>query len=149
VRYKNGTKIFYALAFQNDGGGYELRSSGFKGSSSPKRPSTIKNDGSELAVFEGFFDFLSYLTIHQSQLVSKLDFLVLNCTSFFEQQLPFMQTYSLVHLYLDNDNTGNKCSAKALAIDANKFVDERSLYFGYNDLNDWHCHIGSTHRLQT
>jgi hypothetical protein len=149
VRYKNGAKSFYALGFKNDAGGYELRSSGFKGGSSPKRPTTIKNDAPVLAVFEGFFDFLSYITIQQSQSVSKRDFLVLNSTSFFEPQLPFMQTYSLVHLYLDNDNTGNKCSAMALATDANKFVDERGLYFGYNDLNDWHCHVGLTHRLQT
>lgn len=142
VRYRNGARTFYALGFRNDAGGYELRSSGFKGSSSPKRPTTIKNGAQVLSVFEGFFDFLSYLTVHLFQPCAEQDFMVLNSTSFFERQLPFMQSYSLVHLYLDNDNTGNKCTAMARAIDAKKFLDERHAYRGYNDLNDWHCHIG-------
>jgi hypothetical protein len=44
---------------------------------------------------------------------------------------------SQVHLYLDNDKTGQKCTLQALALDKEKFTDERGLYQKYGDLNDW------------
>ena len=60
VRYQNGGKIYYALSFKDDIGGYELRSPYFKGSGSPKSITFIDNNASGLSVFEGCFDFLSY-----------------------------------------------------------------------------------------
>jgi hypothetical protein len=143
VRYKNGGKMYYALGFKNSAGGYELRSEYFKGSSHPKAPSFIKNDAESLAVFEGFFDFLSYCTICLEQPAPARDFLILNSTSFFEKQLPFMQAYKRVHLYLDNDATGDKYTALALDVPPGQFVDERHLYHGYKDLSEWHQHIGT------
>ncbi len=38
-------------------------------------------------------------------------------------QLPIMQTYDRVHLYLDNDKTGAKCTTLALQIFPEKFSD--------------------------
>lgn len=146
VRYKNGDKNYYALGLQNDAGGYELRSPYFKGSCRPKAPTWFKYGAEELAVFEGFFDFLSFRTIHQNQLTPLKDFLVLNSTSFFEMCLTKMQAYRCTHLYLDNNATGSKCTALALITSPQQFLDERSLYAGYDDLNDWHQHIGSAPR---
>lgn len=143
VRYKNGEKTYYALGFKNDAGGYELRAPYFKGSSHPKSSTLIKNQADTLAVFEGFFDFLSYLTIYQNQPAPLRDFLVLNSTSFFERQLPIMQLYMRVHLYLDNDKTGTKCTTLALEKSSRQFIDERSLYANYKDLNEWHKYIGT------
>lgn len=143
VRYKNGDKNYYALGFKNDAGGYELRAPYFKGSSGPKAPTTIRNQAVYLAVFEGFFDFLSYQTIHLNQPVPLRDFLVLNSTSFFEMQLPIMQTYERVYLYLDNDKTGIKYTTLAVAKAPRRFSDERRLYAGHKDLNDWHQYFGS------
>jgi len=144
VRYKNRENTYYALGFKNNAGGYELRAPYFKGSSHPKSSTLINNQADALAVFEGFFDFLSYLTIHQHQPTPLRDFLVLNSTSFFEMQLPIMQAYQRAHLYLDNDKTGTKCTALALQKSSRQFTDERHLYAGYKDLNDWHQHIGTT-----
>lgn len=143
VRYKNGEKNYYALGFKNDAGGYELRTRYFKGSSHPKSSTLVKNQADALAVFEGFFDFLSYCTINQNQPAPLRDFLVLNSTSFFEMQLPNMQVYQRVHLYLDNDKTGTKCTTLALQKSPRQFTDERSLYAGYKDLSEWHQHIGT------
>ena len=53
-----------------------------------------------------------------------------------------MQSFKSVHLYLDCDATGQKCSQKAIAIDASKFIDGSGLYGNYKDLNDWAMHIG-------
>lgn len=142
VTYLNKGRSYYALGFKNDIGGYELRNPYYKGSSQPKAPTLFKNQSDYLAVFEGAFDFLSFLTITESQEQISRDHLVLNSTSFFEQQLPLMQSYNKVYLFLDNDPTGEKWTAKAVALNPQKFVDERPLYQGYKDVNDWHQHLG-------
>lgn len=144
VRYKNGDKTYYALGFKNNAGGYELRSRYFKGSCHPKAPTLIKKESQSLAVFEGFFDFLSYCTIHLHQSVPTRDFLILNSTSFFETQLPLMQEYKRVHLYLDNDNIGNKYTEMAISFSPDLFADEGNLYKGYKDINEWHQYIGKS-----
>lgn len=143
IHYENGDRNYYALGFKNNARGFELRTINFKGSSHPKAPTTIRNQATSLAVFEGFFDFLSYQTIHQNQQVPDMDFLILNSTSFFEMQLPFMQTYQRVYLYLDNDKTGTKCTKRALATAPHLFSDERALFAGYKDLSEWHQNYGS------
>jgi hypothetical protein len=147
VRYKRGENIYYAIGFKNDRGGYELRNEKYKGGSSPKDIATIDNGSKDLAVFEGFFDFLSYQTLNINQGAPDRNFLILNSTAFFEKSLPFMQTYSRVHLYLDTDQTGEKYTGQALALDKDKFSDERGLYREYKDLNDWLTHFDQ-HRRQ-
>jgi len=126
IDYELYGRRYFAIGFKNNAGGYELRNEKFKASSSPKDITLIKNQSDKLAVFEGFFNFLSYQAIHQSQEQPGTNFLILNSTSFFEKSLPLMQSYKSVHLYLDCDATGQKCSQKAIAIDNSKFVDERS-----------------------
>jgi len=141
VRYKIGDKIYYAFGFKNNSGGYELRNEKFKGSSSPKDVTTVDNGAKDLAVFEGFFDFLSYQKISAGHAPDR-NFLILNSASFFEKNLPFMQEHHRVHLYLDNDKTGEKYTRQALSLDQQKFKDERGLYQKYNDLNEWTMYFG-------
>ena len=53
-------KRHLAIGFKNDEGGFELRNVYFKGSSSPKSSKLIpERNANALAVFEGFFIFLS------------------------------------------------------------------------------------------
>ena len=137
VRYQNGSKIFYALGFKNDLGGYELRSRGFKGCCSPKGITYIEKGARELAVFEGFFDFLSYCTMHYKQPASQKNFLVLNSASFFVQSLPKMSAFEKVHLFLDNDKTGDHLTQQAIELNKEKFQDDRRIYQGHKDLNEW------------
>jgi DNA primase len=147
VRYKRGDKPYYAIGFKNDRGGYELRNEKFKGGSSPKDVTTISNGAKDLAVFEGFFDFLSFQTLNRNQAVPDRNFLILNSAAFFEKSLPFMQEHRRVHLFLDTDKTGEKCTLQALDLDKDKFTDERVLYRQYKDLNDWVMHAGNRQRL--
>jgi DNA primase len=146
VRYKSNDKIYYALGFKNDSGGYELRNEKYKGGNSPKDVTSILNGAKDLAVFEGFFDFLSYQTLNANQDVPDRNFLILNSTAFFEKNLPFMQEHRHVHLYLDTDKTGEKYTLQALTLDKDKFKDERRLYHPYKDLNDWLMHFGQIQR---
>jgi len=144
IAYQLNGNNYYAIGFKNNVGGYELRNRYIKGASAPKSPTFIDNSAKELAVFEGFFNFLSYKSFHLGEGEPSRNYLILNSTSFFETQLSKMQEHDKTFLYLDNDKTGDRCIAIALGIDKNKFQDERHLYKGYNDLNDWHVNIGQT-----
>jgi hypothetical protein len=148
VRYSIGDKIYYALGFKNDVGGYELRNENFKGSSSPKDITFIDNGANSVAVFEGFFNFLSHRTIYYNQEQQLLNFLILNSTSFFEKSIPKMLEHEHAHLFLDNDKTGQKCTQLAFDLNTQKFQDERKLYQQYDDLNDWLMHIGLSQKQQ-
>jgi hypothetical protein len=61
VKYELNNREYFAIGFKNDAGGYEIRNSYFKGSSSPKEITTCNNGAKEAAVFEGFTDLLSFL----------------------------------------------------------------------------------------
>lgn len=147
IRYQVGDKIFYALGFQNNAGGYELRSPYFKGSSSPKDTTYIDHGTGELAVFEGFFSFLSYQSMYHGQEQRLTDFLILNSVSFFEKSVPRMLQQQSVRLYLDRDTTGQNCTQRALSL-GKQFTDESWLYKGYKDLNEWIMHPGQSQKQQ-
>ena len=136
IRYQLIGKIYYSIGFKNDAGGYELRNQYFKNSSSPKGMTTIKNGSEKVAVFEGFFDFLSLLVVHTNDPSFHWDCCILNSLSFFENARPFLAQYEAIHLFLDNDRAGQNCSRYALQSDK-KYIDESNLYAGYKDLNEW------------
>lgn len=143
-----------AIGFQNPGGGYELRNHYFKGSSTPKEPRLIpQNNTKDLAVFEGFFSFLSYLAleyIRDRNIVElpKLhaDSLVLNSIAFFEKSRELMEKYATVHLFLDRDKMGMSRTLEALKW-SDKYKDQSKHYSKFKDLNE--CLIKSiTHELK-
>lgn len=136
VCFNSNGKSYFAIGFENDSGGFEIRNTYFKVGSSPKAITTLKNNADSITIFEGFFDFLSYKTL-QAQLVKpETDYLILNSLSFFEKSLSILNEYKSIHLYLDNNDAGQKCTERALAMD-DKFKDERRLYQGFDDLNDF------------
>jgi hypothetical protein len=103
----------------------------------------MDNQSREMAVFEGFFNFLSYQVIYQKQEQPQRNFLILNSVSFWERAKPLMMMQEAVHLYLDRDTTGQNCTQKALQL-GRQFKDESSLYRTHKDLNDWMMHIGQS-----
>ena len=145
VRYELNDKIYYGIGFKNDSGGYEIRNPYFKTSSSPKDITTIKNKGKEVVIFEGFFDFLSFMTIHKNQVTNASDFVILNSVSFFEKARPFMEQHEIIRLYLDRDTTGQNYSHYALSL-SNKYKDESNLYEHHKDFNDWMMNIGKSQK---
>ncbi|MCE7043830.1 toprim domain-containing protein [Dyadobacter sp. CY312] len=136
VRFESNGKNYYGIGFPNDAGGYEIRNQYFKGSSSPKGITTLKSGSYSIAIFEGFFDFLSYKTLQDQLGKSASDYLILNSLSFFEKSLTALDDYKVAHLYLDNNIAGQKCVQSALS-KSNRFKDESSLYAGFDDLNDF------------
>ncbi|MEO8172584.1 MAG: toprim domain-containing protein [Sediminibacterium sp.] len=145
--YQSGEKRFLAIGFKNNAGGYELRSPNFKGSSSPKFISYLDRGAKSIAVFEGFFDFLSYQSLHREQKQMPINFLVLNSLSFFTRSLLLMEKHEQIRLYLDNDTAGKKCVQQLLGRSKN-VSDESTLYKGYKDLNEWAVCFGKQQNQQ-
>jgi len=136
-------KQYAAIGFRNNEGGFELRNPWFKGSSAPKAITSFENEAKDLIDFEGFFNFLSFQTIHQHTQVSATNFLVLNSAAFFEKSRAFMDQHEHIRLFLDRDTTGMKCTTQALSW-SKKYTDESNLYKGYKDLNEWMQLIGKS-----
>lgn len=148
VIYELSGREYFAISFKNNSGGYELRSSFFKGSSAPKDVSTFENHAKEIAVFEGFFDFLSFVAIAPNGEQIQSNFLVLNSVSFFEKARPFMEQHEVINLYLDHDKTGQNCTQYALSLNK-KYRDKSGLYGHYKDLNDWMVNFGKLQSLSS
>lgn len=134
-------KKYTVIGFPNSAGGYELRSSNFKGSSSPKEVTLIsKNLSREILVFEGFMDFRSNQAIHHRKFImmtkQQPNFLVLNSIGFMEKMKPQLEKYPSIHLYLDRDNKGLTITKEVLTI-SRKYRDESHTYKNHKDLNEY------------
>jgi len=134
IRYKLKGKEFFSLGLQNHLGGWELRNKYFKGSSSPKSYTHLKNGSCRLLVTEGLFDFLS-LTVLENKLVNTSDVIILNSLSFLAQIQIHIPEYQQVLLYLDNDAAGDSATGKLLTRFDN-ITDERNSYKNFKDLNE-------------
>lgn len=137
VRYAVGGREFFAIGFHNDTGGYELRSEHFKGGSSPKHITTLDNDADTCIAFEGFMDFLSYLTLKRAKQL-RIDAVVLNSVVNVGKAIPFMQRHRAVHMFFDNDEAGRRATAQVQQLAPTvEVVDQSPLYRNHNDLNDY------------
>jgi hypothetical protein len=143
VTYKYKDKTYYAIGFKGDRGGYELRNRYFKNSSSPKSSTFIDNGAEDITSFEGFFNFLSFMTIHGGKVPEPTNFLILNSLSFLQSALPILDKHRHKYLYWDRGTGGMRATQKALARDPS-YQDQSELYAGYDDLNEWLCKIGPT-----
>jgi len=134
---KHPERVSRALGFRNNSGGYEIRSKSLKISNSPKDVTTFKGmeHSNVYHLYEGFFSFLSDRFRNETKLVAT--HIVLNSLSFLPQVLAFLPKDAFIYSYLDNDTAGDK--ATQTIKDGFNMEDMRSIYEGYNDLNDYIC----------
>ena len=142
----NGKPLF-ALAFKNNAGGYELRNPGYKGCTSPKDITRIqfagkKNDS--CFVFEGFMDYLSFITIRHKNsptypCIDWQDYIILNSTANVNKALYPLGEYEKIHCFLDNDEAGRKAVETIQNEYGWRVRDSSHLYTGHKDLNDYLC----------
>jgi hypothetical protein len=147
VSYKLDGRNYYGIGFKNDAGGYEIRNAFFKCSSAPKDITRIGNNGKELHVFEGFFDFLSFRTLYPKEQHQDSDILVLNGAAMFERARPLMAAYPVKKLWLDHDATGEAYRKYALSLNEG-FQDQSNLYSKNKDLNEWLSGKGAVPKKQ-
>lgn len=146
VHYTCNGKRYYAIGFRNRSVGYELRNRWFKGCIAPKDISYIMFNAGKVnatcLVFEGFMDYLSFLTLRKHGRLScfdamESDFIVLNSVSSICKALPLLREYDKTVCLLDNDAAGHNAFASLYKALNGKAEDLSSLYKGFKDLNDY------------
>ena len=111
IHYSCRGKRYYAVGFANESSGYETRNKYFKGCIAPKDISLRRiRDGpsTDVAVFEGFIDYLSALTLG---IIQGMDAIILNSVSNVGKAIKYLRDYNTINCYLDNDNAGKSAFA--------------------------------------
>lgn len=134
VDYELHGKRYYAVGFENDAHGLELRNAFFKGSYPPKHITRIVNCNARCNVFEGFIDFLSAERLGFND---GNDSVVLNSVANVGKAIPALAGYSLILCYLDNDDAGRNALARLRREFGDRVADKSALYSSHNDLNDY------------
>ena len=137
VRYEVNGRAFFAVGFRNDAGGWELRSARFKGGSSPKHITTFDNRSDTVIAFEGFMDFLAYLSLKHPERL-RIDAAVLNSVVNLPKAIPFLERHPTIHAFLDNDEAGRRTLAELTRqCPRSQVIDHTQLYCDYKDFNDF------------
>ena len=137
VRYEVNGRAFFAVGFRNDAGGWELRSERFKGGSSPKHITTLDNRSDTVIAFEGFMDFLAYLSLKHPERL-RIDATVLNSVVNLPKAVPFLSRHPVIHTFFDNDEAGRKATADLIRLcPRSEVIDQSSFYSGHKDVNDY------------
>lgn len=142
IHYARAGKPYFALAFQNRSEGYELRNPYYKGSHGIKDISLVAMpEGSgvlpQVAVFEGFMDFLSALA-YSGKAAPTMPVLVLNSVSLKDRATEFLLTRGVetAFLYFDHDAAGRGMTEHfKIALAGTAVIDQSSLYIKYKDFN--------------
>ncbi|MDR3835450.1 toprim domain-containing protein [Alistipes sp.] len=137
VRYEVNGRAFFAVGFRNDAGGWELRSERFKGGSSPKHITTLDNRSDTVIAFEGFMDFLAYLSLKHPERL-RIDAAVLNSVVNLPKAIPFLSRHPVIHAFFDNDEAGRKTTSDLIRLcPRSEVIDQSSFYSGHKDVNDY------------
>jgi DNA primase len=136
INYSVNSKPYYAIGFPNNAGGYELRSKYFKGCTS-KDITSQKNGQDSCLLFEGFMDYLSFLTMKNWQR-SPVDVVVLNSLANLPKITNTLAGYKSVALFLDNDEAGKR-AVQSLRSVCKEAIDQSVQYANHKDLNDYLC----------
>ena len=150
MRYENTNtqQSYKTLGFINESGDFECRDKYFKGIL--KTPSATDrnaakdisfipgNDHNKVAVFEGFMDFLTVLTVKQVE-VLPVDVIVLNMVNMRRRAIDFIrsQTYQEVFTFFDNDSAGQKTTDLFEEELVGIVQPQNHLYQGHKDYNEY------------
>ena len=154
VYYRIDEREYFAIGFENDSGGYELRNRFFKGCSSKDITTIVTDsivtesivtesivtegivtDNRSCCVFEGFIDFLSYLVLNDLSVCNE-DVVVLNTAYNLQKAMPFISSHDRVKSFFDNDAKGREISS-FLYLSCENVISQSDIYEGYKDLNEF------------
>ena len=128
ARFTHNGKRYFAIAFPNISGGYEIRNRYFKGCIAPKEISHIRQSGkprSACYVFSPDFD--------------RQDYIVLNSVANVPKALYPLGSYERIHCFFDNDRAGMEAIQQIRKeYDATRYIrDASQIYSGCKDLNEY------------
>ena len=146
ARYTHNGKRYFAIAFPNSSGGFEVRNPYFKGCIGHKDITLLAHTFNEwqsgCLVFEGFMDFLAYMTLVKQQdrwfvVESPCDYMILNSVANIKRALQYLDRYTHIHCFLDNDQAGRKTVESISNVFEYRVTDESFRYADYKDVNDY------------
>jgi len=137
VSFTINGKDYYGIGFRNDSGRFEIRSPHMKAAEN-KQITTIDNGAAVVRVFEGFFDFLTFMTLHKDN-PPHSNYVILHSAHLMRRKevCDFLEQHDKVFLFLDNDPTGDKYTYEAISADEKRYEDRRFQYATHADLNEW------------
>ena len=152
VRKGRSNSVQSYIGFPNNGDGFVLRSaeSGPCGKRcTNSAPTYLSPDGiliaepadCTVAIFEGFFDFLSFIERRRSThgMIPDCDICVLNSVTNMKRSLDFILGHESIDLFLDNDKAGRDTSEAIIkAAPGIDVMDHSGEYAGYGDFNEFH-----------
>ena len=147
ARFTHNDKRYFAIAFPNISGGYEIRNRYFKGCIAPKEISYIRQSGEPRRacyIFEGFMDYLSFLTLRLESCpnypeLDGQDYIVLNSVSNVSKALYPLGSYERIHCFFDNDHAGME-ALRIIRMEYGRDLyirDASQIYCGCKDLNEY------------
>ena len=138
ISYEVRGRRYEAIGFANLSGGYELRDDNmFKGTIAPKDITPIfENKPQPVCLFEGFMDFLSFLSMKE-EVNNRC--LVINSVSNIGRSISYLNNHqvSSIRTFLDNDDAGRRATQELIM--AGFKVEDMSVHYGnFKDLNEYH-----------
>ena len=138
ISYEVRSRLYQAIGFANLSGGYELRDDKtFKGTIAPKDITPIFTDRAEpVCIFEGFMDFLSFLSMKE-EITNHC--LVMNSLSNVARTIRYLNDRHLTHIraFLDNDEAGRRAVQDFIKVGFH--VEDMNIHYkDFKDLNDFH-----------
>ena len=138
ISYEVRGRRYEAIGFANLSGGYELRNDKtFKGTVAPKDITPIfENKPQPVCLFEGFMDFLSFLSMKE-EVNNRC--LVINSVSNIGRSISYLNNHqvSSIRTFLDNDDAGRRAVLEF--VKASFKVEDMSVHYGnFKDLNEYH-----------
>ena len=136
-------KHYFGIGFPNIAGGYEIRNPFFKGCIAPKDISHFyaEEPKNVCFVFEGFMDFLSFMTLRRKEndRLKRQDYLVLNSVTNIHKAAKRLSRYDSVQCFLDNDEAGRNAYLQLSKELGKSITDASTLYNGFKNLNEYLC----------
>lgn len=140
VKNKEGIwKKYFSVGFPNQHeNSFEISSPIWKGCLGKKDIVLIENDSSIINIFEGFWDYFSFISLEKFHQNIKSDFIILNSLSLLNKLTNF-EKYITVFVWFDDDNVGKSCT-KLLENKFKNVKDCSEFYSKKNckDLNELH-----------
>lgn len=144
VRNHEKGMTFTLLGFPNNRGAFAFSSpTGYK-STNKAAPTFIDTGGrlcsspssKNVAIFEGFFDFLSW-QVMQGSIKPNTDVAVLNSVNNLGKAMAFIDRHDKAYCFADNDPTGKRCLEDIRTLmGGRETIDMSDLYSQQKDLNE-------------
>ena len=138
IEYELNRKKYFGIGFFNNSGGVEIRNKYSKICLGKKDVTLVENQSSEICIFEGFFDYLTYKNLEKKE-NSNSDYLILNSTAMFYKVEETLKKYNKISMFLDNDSNGGFVKSK-IQNQYKNLEDCSLIYQKFKDLNEWYCY---------